>query len=132
MIELRYCTVEWTPSGCFSRFHDGRAFAAHPHPEMPHYHAIAYRLGYEGDTLRFCREHEISHHVVAEQFDQPSLVLWALAHGTEPSAFGAAGEEALAMSLQAYARTNQPPFVDRIDWSRARARFLSVLEKADA
>lgn len=131
MIALRFCTVEWTPDGCFSRFHDGRAFAAHPH-DLPHYHALAFRLGYEGDILRYCREHEVAHHVIGEAFDQPSLVLWALAHGAEPSAFDAAAEEALAMNLQAYARTSQPPFVDRVDWRQARARFLSVLENADA
>ena len=131
MIELRFCSVDWTPGGCVSHFRDGRSYGAHPH-DLPHYHAIAHRLGYEGDILRYCREHEVAHHVIGEAFDQPSAVLWALAHGAEPSAFDAAAEESLAMNLQAFARTNQVPFVAGVDWSRSRSRFLAVLEKADA
>lgn len=128
MIELRFAALEYVPEGAVSHFRDGSSFGALPH-DKPHYHAIAHRLGYEGDILRYAREHELAHHLIAEEFDQPSTVIWDLAHDLVPDRFAAAAEEALAMSLQRYARTNEVPMVDRIDWQRLRARFLALTEE---
>lgn len=125
MIELRYASLEYVPEGARTHFHDGTSFGALPH-DKPHYHAIAYRLGYEGDILSYAREHELAHHLIGEEFDQPSTVVWPLAHGLVPDRFGAAAEEALAMALQRYARTNEVPLIDRIDWQRLRSRFLAL------
>lgn len=130
IVRLQFAEVQWTENGCLSTFNDGSSYCAHPH-DLPHYHAIAHRLGYEGDILRFAREHEVAHHLVAEVFGQPSHVLWPLANGHEPDAFAAAAEEALAMALQRYARANEVPLIDRIDWRRLRDRFLSVLKAPD-
>lgn len=124
-IELRFVTLEWTEWGAVSTFHDGSAQPATPHDE-PHYHALAHRLGYEGDTLRYCHEHELAHHLIAEHFGSHSLVLFALAHGETVAPAFAAAEESLAMNLQRYVRTNEHPFVDRVDWHALRARFLEM------
>lgn len=126
MIQLRFARVQFTPEGAFSYFPDGSCYGAMPHDE-PHYHAIAHRLGYEGDILRYCQEHELAHHLIAEEFGSHSLVLWALAHGENVSAPFAAAEEALAMALQRYVRTSEHPFVDRVDWHRLRDRMLGML-----
>jgi hypothetical protein len=129
MIRLRYSDLEWTSGGAVSHFRDGSRWGALPHDE-PHYHALAHRLGYEGDTLRYCQEHELAHHCIAEHFYSHSPVLWALAHDEQPCAMIAAAEEALALALQRYARANEHPLVDRIDWLPLRARFLALAAEA--
>lgn len=125
MIELRFAALEYTPDGAVSHFNDGSSYGALPH-DTSHYHALAHRLGYDGDILRYCREHELSHHVVAEGFGCHSLVLWALAHGEQPTPMIAAAEESLALNLQRYARTNENPFVDGCNWPALKARFLQL------
>lgn len=129
MIQLRFCQVRWTDFGVETVFPDGAINGAWPHDE-PHYHAIAHRLGYEGDILQYCREHELAHNLVAEHFNSHSPVLWALAHGETPCAMIAAAEESLAINLQRYARANEHPFVDRVDWTLLKARFLSLAGRA--
>lgn len=124
--DMRHAAIEWTPEGAVTRFRDGASWGALPHPDKPHYAALAHRLGYEGDILTFCREHELAHNLIGEEFDQPSAVLWPLAHGMEPDRFGAAAEEALTMALQRYARANEVPLIDRVDWPRLRARFYAL------
>lgn len=126
-MQLRFATLERTPEGALTTFADGASWPAIPH-DTPTYHAISHRLGYEGDTRRYCQEHELAHHVVAEAFGSHSLVLWALAHGEEPCAMVAAAEEALSLALQRYARTNEHPMIDRIDWQTARRRFLELAD----
>lgn len=110
-----------------THFPDGTSWGAQPHPEMPHYVHLAYRMGHEGDVLAYCRFHELAHHVVAEAFGSHSLVLWALAHGEEPTPMIAAAEESLAMNLHRYVMTREPPCVAGVDWPKVRERFLSVL-----
>jgi hypothetical protein len=129
-VNLRFAKLEFTPWGAFSEFHDGSRWGAQPHDE-PHYHALAHRLGYEGDTLAYCREHELAHHLISEHFVSHSPVLWALAHGEQPPAMIAAAEESLALNLQRYARTNEYPMVDRVNWHALRSRFLELLSDPD-
>lgn len=123
MIRLRFCTLEFTPVGAVTRFPDGSNYGALPHDE-PHYHAVAHRLGYEGDILKYCQEHELAHHLIAEEFGSHSPVLWALAHDEEPAGSFAAAEEALAMVLQRYARANEVPLIEGIDWDGLKCRLL--------
>ena len=113
MIQLRFATLEWTSEGAVSRFPDGTSWGAFPHDE-PHYHAVAHRLGYGADTLAYCREHELAHHLVSEAFSRPSVVVYSLAHGLEPPPLLTAGEEALAMTLQRYARCNEVPMIENV------------------
>lgn len=127
VIALLFAQLEFTKKGAVSHFPDGTSYGALPHDE-PHYHAIAHRLGYEGDTLRYCQEHELAHHLIAEHFGMASPVLWALAHSQQPGALQVAGEEALAMALQRFVRAHEHPLVDKVDWEQVRARFLEVLE----
>lgn len=129
--KLRFAELDWIEGvGALTRFPDGSQWGAHPH-EAPHYHAIAHRLGYEGDVLAYCQEHELAHHVVAEGFGSHSLVLWALAHGDKPTPMIAAAEESLTMNLQRFARTNENPFVDGADWNALRRRFLGLIDPRD-
>lgn len=130
MIRLRFCRLEFMPEGAVTTFGDGSSYGALPH-DAPHYHAIAHRLGYEGDTLAYCQEHELAHHVIAEAFCSHSPVIWALAHGEKPPAMIAAAEEALAMTLQRYVRTNEVPMIEGVDWHVLRARFLGLLDPRD-
>jgi hypothetical protein len=87
-------TADW---GCTTYFADGTKYGATPHAWDHHYHVIAHRCGYEGDTLRYCIEHELAH-LVAEEclFDRPSRILWGLAHGEPLSAPESAYEEMMA------------------------------------
>jgi len=129
VIRTAFARLEWTPEGALSTFDDGTSWPAHVH-DLPHYHAVAHRLGYEGDTLRYCREHELSHHLCAEHFGEPSRVLWGLAHDRMVDPLAAASEEALAMALQRYARTNEVPLIACVDWQALRTLFLTKLEEA--
>jgi hypothetical protein len=123
VIQLRYCTLEYTPDGAVTRYPDGSSYGALPHDE-PHYHAIAHRLGYGGDILRYCREHEYAHHLIAEEFCSHSPVIWALAHGERPPRMIAAAEEALVMTLQRYARANEVPMIENVPWRQLKDRLL--------
>ena len=127
MIALRFAELHDYPAGCFTRFPDGSTWGAEPH-STPHYHHLAYAYGHEGDTLAYCRVHELCHHLVAEGFGSHSLVLWALAHGEQPTPMVAAAEEALAMALHRYVMTGQPPFVDSVDWPALRNRFRELTQ----
>jgi hypothetical protein len=131
MIQLRFAQLEFTPDGAVTHFPDGTSWGAHPH-DVPHYHALAHRLGYDGDILAYSREHELAHHVLSEGFGSHSLVLWALAHGETVSSCFAAAEEALAMALQRFVRANKRPFIDGADWDFLKARFLQLLENGHA
>lgn len=127
-IRLRYAELDWIDDwGALTRWPDGSQWGATPH-QSPHYHALAYRMGYDGDRLAYCREHELCHHLVAEAFGRRSHVLWSLAHGRKPTPMIAAAEESLAMNLQRYARANEHPFVDCCPWEQLKERFLKLVE----
>jgi hypothetical protein len=130
MIALRYASLEYTSTGAVTRFADGSSYGALPHDE-PHYHAVAHRLGYCGDIMLYCREHELAHHLIAEEFGSHSPVIWALAHGEVPPRMIAAAEEALVMALQRYARANEVPLIEGIDWDALKRRFLGLLDPHD-
>lgn len=127
MTELRFATLEYTAEGAITRFPDGSSYGALPHDEH-HYHMVAHRLGYAGDILKYAQEHELAHHLIAEEFGCHSPVIWALAHGETPPRMIAAAEEALAMTLQRYARTNEVPLIEGIDWDRLKRRLLAEEE----
>lgn len=123
MIELRFASLELVPDGAVSHFRDGSKWGALPH-DTPHYHYLAYRYGHEGDTLAYCRTHELCHHLVAEGFGSHSLTLYALAQGEQPTPMIAAAEEALAMTLHRYAMTGEPPMIESLPWDELKARVL--------
>jgi hypothetical protein len=122
-MQLRFATLEYTPEGAMTTFRDGSVYGALPH-NTPEYHAVAHRLGYGGDILLYCREHELAHHLIGEEFGSHSPVLWALAHDEQPPRMIAAAEEALVMTLQRYARANEVPMIENIDWDGLKCRLL--------
>lgn len=125
MIELRFASIQFTPEGATSYFPDDSEWGALPHDE-PHYHHLAYEYGHEGDTLAYCRAHELCHHLIADSFGCHSPTLWALAHGERSSPMIAAAEEALVHALHRYAMTGRPPFIEGVDWADLKARFLEL------
>lgn len=127
MIELRFASIQFTPEGATSYFGDGSEWTALPHPDAPHYQYLAFRYGHEGDTLAYCRAHELAHHLVAESFGCHSPVLWALAHGETPTPMIAAAEEALVHVLHRYAMTGEPPLIEGVPWSDLKARFKEMV-----
>lgn len=127
MIRLEYCDIEWTELGARVVFPDGAETCAHPHPEEPHYHVIAHRCGYGDDLLAYCREHELAHAIVAQEFR--GWVSWALhaqAHGYTPTAFSSTYEEIVAQTLQRWARANERPIVGGVDWDAIKDKFLGA------
>lgn len=127
MIRLRFASIEYTPNGAVSYFADGSSYGALPHDE-PHYHAVAHRLGYRGDILLYCQEHELAHHLIAETFNCHSPVIWALAHGEQPPRMIAAAEEALVMVLQRFTRANEVPLIEGVDWDALKCQMLLAEE----
>jgi hypothetical protein len=126
VIDLRFAVLEATREGAVTHFFDKTSYGALPHDEEPHYHYLAYRYGHDGDTLAYCRCHELCHHLVAEAFGSHSPVIYALAHGEKPSPMIAAAEEALAMTLHRYAMTGEPPMIEGVPWADLKARFLKL------
>lgn len=138
-IILPHAAVTYTPEGCYSTFADGSSYGAHPH-DTPHYDEIAKRCGYWEQwpglgpilraqaRLRYCREHEVFHHIVGQHFyGGVSPVLWQLAHGGEPHPCEAALEEAMVMMLQRWVRANERPIIGGVDWDVLKRRALEVL-----
>src|SRR5690348_11324108 len=85
-------------------FRDGSLVPAYP-TGLADQMQTAHQLGYGDDLSRMCREHEILHTWLCEQFGLPySPTLWAVAHGqTQGSApiWAQQEEEALVLSFQA-------------------------------
>lgn len=130
MIQFRFASLEYTPQGAVTHFPDGSSWGALPH-DTPEYHYVAYRYGHNGDTLAYCRVHELAHHLVCESFGSHSLTLFALAHGEKPTPMIAAAEEALAMTLHRYAMTSEPPMIEGVPWYSLRERLLTMLEQPE-
>lgn len=127
MIRTRFATVTPHDWGCVVRFDDGSEVPAQHHPDDPRYIAVAHRLGYDGDTLAYCREHEVCHLVLCETLhDAPSLVLWCLAHGAPLSASEAAYEELCVQALQGWVRARQRPFV-ALPWDEMGRRVEELM-----
>lgn len=135
-------TLTYYPDGAYTSYDDGTSYAAQPH-DTPHYDEIAERCGYawplsrrqptgqqRADArLRYCREHEACHHIVAEWIGgHTSRVLWPLAHGREPVPFEATAEEALAMIFQRWLRANERPIIGGVPWDDLKARALALLD----
>lgn len=128
-VKLARVTVEPYDDGAFSVFDDGSSYAALPHWNDTHYYVIAHRCGYGDDLLRYCREHEVFHHVVGEEFfGGVSPVIWALAHGGDIDPARAALEEMAVAALQRFVRAAERPIIGGVEWDRIRARCLALLD----
>lgn len=140
-IRIGTAEVIYTPEGCYSTFQDGSSYGALPHA-TPDYDEIARRCGYWGDyrlppspsiaaraRLRFCREHEVFHHLLAEHFhDAPCPILWALAHGEPVDLAQAPYIEAMVQTAQAWVRGGVRPIIGDVRWDALKRRALEVLD----
>lgn len=125
---LENCLLKWTERGAELAFDDGTGCEAWPHPEEPHYHVIAHRCGYGDDLLAYCREHELAHALIVQEFDSlPPVVQWSLAHGMEAPRGEALFEEIAAQTLQRWVRANERPILAGCDWDALKARFLAAV-----
>lgn len=132
MLRLRHCSIQWTERGARVSFLGGAETEAWPHPDDHHYHVISHRLGYGDDVLRYCREHELAHAVIAEEFeDGPSYVLRMLARGETPDQRRAVLEEMAVATLLRWVRANEEPIIGGCDWDMLKIRFLGYVSKLD-
>jgi hypothetical protein len=132
MLHLNHCAIEWVVCGARVVFPNGAETTAWPHPKDSHYHVISHRLGYGDDLLAYCREHELAHIVVAEQFSgTPSCVLWAQANRLTVDPGAAMLEEIAAQTLQRWVRTNERPILAGCDWDALKARFLGYVAQLE-
>lgn len=133
MLRLLHCSLEWTERGARVCFPGGAGETeAWPHPDDHHYHVISHRLGYGDDLLAYCREHELAHAVIAEEFmNAPSYVLRMLARGATPDPKRAVIEEILVATLLRWVRANERPIIADCDWDKIKSTFLSHVAQLD-
>lgn len=125
MIYLDHCTVEWVEQGARTVFPDGTETVAHPHPEEHHYHVISHRCGYGSDVMKYCREHELAHAFLAQEFrSSPSYVLQSIAQGNRPRSGRAILEEMAVQMFQRWCRANERPIIANCDWDALKDKFL--------
>ena len=82
-IRLAFCTVLLYDGWAWTAFPDGSGYGAFPH-DTDDYRDLAQRLGYGGDTMAYCWEHEVCH---SFDVDWPALrrdALWLLDHAADP------------------------------------------------
>src|SRR5687767_2982374 len=91
--------VEFHDWGARTVFLNGAELKAAPQDD-PAYLARAVDLGYGGDTLAMCQDHELLHSLAAELLHgRPSATLWRVAHG-DRSRRGLGAEEDMVLRLQ--------------------------------
>lgn len=128
MILIGEAKVVFTETGCYTSYEDGTSYASHTHGTH-HYHVISHRLGYEDDILRYCREHELLHHVAGYWIkSRHSEVIWPLAHGEKPDLIVSMNEELLVQTLQRWIRCNERPFIADVDWGIIKRNYLDLTQ----
>lgn len=128
VIRLKHCCILPADWGCLTVFEDGTEVPSVPDWTGAHYAVISHRTGYGDDRLRYCIEHEVAHAFVAEKlYDEPSQVLWALAHGKPLSGKRAAYEEFMAQGFQRWLRANERPILGGVPWDDWKAEALELL-----
>lgn len=132
MIKLKYASIQRIDGGMTEIvFLDGRSSVSWPHPEQPHYHAVAHRCGYDGDLAQYCFEHDFVHLFLCEKlYDRECPILRAQAEDCEVRGPEAAFEELAVQSFQMFMRGNQRPFVADVPWDELRAEALRLLAQS--
>ena len=127
-IKLAYCEIEYTETGCITRFNNGTSIEAQPH-DTAHYHVISHRCGYGDNIMAYCREHEFAHSFISERFfDTESWVLRCLASNSPTSPEVAAPEEITAQTFQRWLRANERPITGGVDWDALKRDALQLLD----
>lgn len=132
-VRLRFCTVEYTPGGCRTVFHDGSETEACAH-DTHHYHVASHRAGYGDDILAYAREHEVLHSLTQDWLhDRPSPVLWGVAHGAMLTGRQSAEEEAFVASFARFLRANERPLLSGLReldlWKAEGLDVIAALER---
>ena len=113
---FRGCYVRYFPATCCTEtiYPDGTLVPAAP-ADTESYRGMALSLGYRGNAAACCREHELLHTFLAEAQGLPySIVLWALAHGTEEAIplWQRENEESVVLNFQRYLNGADPETLD--------------------
>lgn len=131
MIQLDHCSIEWKSYGSRVVFPDRSETSAWPDGSA-HYYVIAHRCGYEDRITAYCREHELAHALVGEEFyGWESPVLAASARKLLPPVT-APLEEGMAQMIQRWVRANELPIIGGVDWHAIKTRFLHLVQQLDA
>lgn len=136
VIPLKYCTVSFYEFWAWTQFPDGSGYGAYPdyRADAPHWpnftdeYVQVARLTGHTDPLEYCLVHEFAHSWVAEKvLDQPSQILWALAHGQEAPHL-TVYEEAATILFQAFLN-GAPMFATSpfVDWIKIRDEAKKLL-----
>ena len=126
-IELRHCTVEFLDWGCMTHFRDGTSFGAHPH-ETHRYYVVSHKCGHGDDIMGFCRYHEFFHSFTAQRLhDEPSYVLWTLAHKMPQNRGDVVYEEMAAQQVHQWVMTGDEPIISGHDWHDLKTEALFLL-----
>lgn len=112
---IAFCNCEvwiWEPDAYLeTRFQDGTKVPAAPKPDDVEQAVTAIDLGYGRRIWQMCREHELSHCLLADWLSKPvSPVLWSVAHPGHPDNASLAeqhAEEALVLAWQRYLTTGE-------------------------
>lgn len=127
--ELTHCTVFFYDGWAWTAFRKtGEGWGAIPGHDST-YHNLAKRLGYGGDIVRYCLEHDFLHSFIEQEvFNRPSPILWNLAHGRDPPE-NTVYEEALVQMFQGFLRSNweMTAVGPGIDWWAIREKAWLLL-----
>lgn len=133
LVELQFATLELHGHYTLTRFPDGTEYGAYPQDSRL-YRALAERLGYGGNLMLYCAEHEAMHSLIAEElWGAPSRVLWPLAHGGVGEKTDVLAEEALAILFQGFIRAGHvvPATAPGVDWFAMRERARPIVAEMD-
>jgi hypothetical protein len=136
VIPLKFCTVSFYQHWVWTQFPDGEGYGGFPdyEPERPYwpnftedYKAAAEFAGHS-DPLAYCLVHDFAHSYVAQcLLDEPSQILWALAHGESVPRL-TVHEEASTLLFQRFLN-ERPIFATSplVDWIKIRSDAKKLL-----
>jgi hypothetical protein len=133
VIPLRFCLVSFygDDQGGFvwTQYPGGQGWGGYPGGDQS-YFALAARLGYGTDVMRYCLEHDFLHSFLCEQlYGRPSAVLYSLAHGRRhPDS--TIGEEAIVQLFQGFLRAgwDMTAVAPDVDWWAIRDQARAILD----
>lgn len=130
VIPLKFCTVSFYDYWVWTQFPDGSGYGGHPQYK-PHanfypnftddYREAALSVGYTS-PMEYCREHDFFHSLISERvLDEPSQILWGLAHEDKEPPRYTVHEEAITLLFQSFYR-GRPIFATSpdVDWFAIR------------
>lgn len=131
-MRMKYCSIKWVVLGVVVTFDTGEECVGVPH-DTHHYHVVSHRLGYGGDVMRYCREHELAHVVLAQELHQgpPLALLDTARYGAAVDQGLAVMEECTAQALQRWVRASELPIIGDCDWVDLRDKFLACVAELD-